>query len=177
MKQRQQPENKLISGFTLIELLVVIAIIGLLASIILASLNTARQKGRDARRVSDIKSIQLALELYFDQNSYYPQQSAALSTSPSSDVLPIAQLVPVYIASAPSDPSGSTPYHYQYQSLDSTGAICTESDPTQCTGYLLVANLEAGANNSTWSGTLPSGDPANLCTDGTGSPYPYCVHS
>src|ERR1700722_13880120 len=49
------------SGFTLIELLVVIAIIGLLASIILASLNTAQQKGRDARRVSDLQEIGQAI--------------------------------------------------------------------------------------------------------------------
>jgi|SRR6185312_14196719 len=48
-------------GFTLIELLVVIAIIGLLASIILASLNTAQQKGRDARRVSDLHEIGQAI--------------------------------------------------------------------------------------------------------------------
>ena len=52
-------------GFTLIELLVVIAIIGILASVVLASLNSARKKGRDARRVADIKQVQLALELYF----------------------------------------------------------------------------------------------------------------
>src|ERR1700722_4325417 len=48
-------------GFTLIELLVVIAIIGLLASIILASLNTAQQKGRDARRLEDLKEIANAI--------------------------------------------------------------------------------------------------------------------
>lgn len=59
-------------GFTLIELLVVIAIIGVLASIVLASLNTARRKGRDAKRVGDIKNIQTALEMYFDSCAAYP---------------------------------------------------------------------------------------------------------
>lgn len=59
-------------GFTLIELLVVIAIIGLLSSVVLASLNSARAKGRDARRVSDLQEISKALEFYYDKYGYYP---------------------------------------------------------------------------------------------------------
>lgn len=70
------------AGFTLIELLVVIAIIGVLASIVLASLNSARRKSRDARRITDIKQIQLALELYFDANaSQYPAASATCNAA------------------------------------------------------------------------------------------------
>jgi prepilin-type N-terminal cleavage/methylation domain-containing protein len=51
-------------GFTLIELLVVIAIIGLLSSIVLSSLTSARSKARDAKRLTDMHSIQTALEVY-----------------------------------------------------------------------------------------------------------------
>ena len=59
-------------GFTLMELLIVVAIIGILSSIVLASLNAARMKSRDAKRYSDIKQIQTALELYYNENGRYP---------------------------------------------------------------------------------------------------------
>lgn len=59
-------------GFTLIELLVVIAIIAILSTVVMAGLNGARQKGRDAKRVSDIKAFQKALDLYFDTCGGYP---------------------------------------------------------------------------------------------------------
>ncbi|MDP3996077.1 MAG: type II secretion system protein [bacterium] len=58
-------------GFTLIELLVVISIIGLLSSVVLASLNSARQKTRDTVRISNLNQTQKAIELYYDKCGTY----------------------------------------------------------------------------------------------------------
>ena len=60
------------SGFTLVELLVVISIIGVLASVVFASINSARAKARDARRIADLRQIATALEFYYDANGQYP---------------------------------------------------------------------------------------------------------
>jgi prepilin-type N-terminal cleavage/methylation domain-containing protein len=59
-------------GFTLIELLVVISVIGFLATASMVAFNSARKKARDAQRLADMKQIQTALELYFDNNGQYP---------------------------------------------------------------------------------------------------------
>jgi prepilin-type N-terminal cleavage/methylation domain-containing protein len=59
-------------GFTLIEILIVVAIIGLLASVVLVGLGAFRTRGRDARRIADLRETQNALELYYTKNQRYP---------------------------------------------------------------------------------------------------------
>lgn len=59
-------------GFTILELLVVIAIIGILAGIVIASLNESRAKARDARRLVQISEIEKALELYLHDHGTWP---------------------------------------------------------------------------------------------------------
>jgi prepilin-type N-terminal cleavage/methylation domain-containing protein len=63
-------------GFTLIELLVVIAIIGILSSVVLASLNTARGKGADAAAKGNLNNMRAQAELVYDNTSSYATVSA-----------------------------------------------------------------------------------------------------
>ena len=60
-------------GFTLIELLVVVSIIGILTTLVAANLNSARQRGRDAQRKSDMRNIQTALRIYYNDYNQYPE--------------------------------------------------------------------------------------------------------
>ena len=65
-------------GFTLIELMVTVSLIALLSSLALIAYMSARAKGRDAKRLSDITQMNTALELYFANNRGYPTTSAGL---------------------------------------------------------------------------------------------------
>jgi type IV pilus assembly protein PilA len=73
-----------LTGFTLIELLVVIAIIGILSSVVLASLNTARNKGADAATKSNLDSLRAQAEIFYDSqtpNQYTGICAAATTTA------------------------------------------------------------------------------------------------
>lgn len=134
-------------GFTLIELLVVVAIIGILSSVVLASLNSARQKGRDARRVSDLKQLQLALELYYDANAAYPTFNTDYATS-------LAGLVSAgYISVLPDDP-GTAANAYGYAGGGTTYALGAIMESTGQTTVLandndtnIAITINGGATN------------------------------
>ncbi|MFY9463086.1 MAG: type II secretion system protein [Candidatus Sungiibacteriota bacterium] len=135
-------KKSIISGFTLIELLVVIAIIGVLASIVLASLNSARQKSRDARRIADIKQLQLALELYYDAQSppaypvatVYGPSTCTATLSTGLEVLASGGYIP-QVARDPNLPAATNCYWY-----------ATNTSGTVNSTYHLGATLEQTTN-------------------------------
>jgi type IV pilus assembly protein PilA len=89
-------------GFTLIELLVVIAIIGVLSTVVLAALSSGKTKGKDAGRITGVKALKTALELYYSDNYTYPQIPIGNGDIAMSDPTFTAALVPKYISAIPS---------------------------------------------------------------------------
>ena len=147
---------KKLKGFTLIELLVVIAIIGLLSTLAVVALNSAREKARDAKRVADTKQMQTALELYFNDVNAYPSQAIAVlilggtgaSTLSETGGWSDTAADTVYMGLVPEAPTPPSDNIYEYQVNDSdTGTYGIEF-----TLEGAVGSLDVGAHCATPSG-------------------------
>ena len=100
-------------GFTLVELLVVMAIIGILASVGVASYSQSRAAARDAKRISDISKLQIAIEQYYNANGGYPPYPTINPLVGTNIHYAVGDadfknsLVPTYLDTIPRDPNVS----------------------------------------------------------------------
>lgn len=151
-------------GFTLIEMLIVVAIIGILSSLILVGLASFRSRGRDARRVADVKQVQNALEVYYTKNLKYPAVTGGSAEDRWEELTTTVTGGGIGISQLPIDPlSPSQDYDYK------------ECNNQQ--GYIIAVILEDTTNtvlandiDGTSSGSCNFG--GINCDDSTGT---YCV--
>ena len=152
-KQKAMPKQ--VWGFTLIETLMVVSIIGTLTAIMYTSFDSARATNRDQRRVSDLASIRLGLEIYFNQNRQYPAE--------------LSDLVGVYVSEIPTPPSKASDPLFQYNYVP----LKHVAGPSVCTSYQLWTSFETSNNallnkrglNSTEN---PTANGLHKCAGGVG---------
>lgn len=115
--------QKRTEGFTLVELLVVIAIIGMLASVVLVSLGPARERGRDTKRMTDIRQISTAMELCFDDAGCNAAELYVSTPGGANEIDNIDRdETPCYLCTVPTDPTntGTSVYTWIDNSADNT---------------------------------------------------------
>ncbi len=147
-------------GFTLIELLVVIAIIGILASVVLASLTTARTKGQAAAVQSSLASMRAQAELYYSSNgnNYGTSYAAGYFGAGGTSVLPTNCTTDVGTAMFSSTGTGSLGTLLKGACSSGASALVASVDAASATGWALMA-------------TAPGGN--YYCVDSSGSSKSY----
>lgn len=151
MRKNKDLVLKYIKGFTLIELLVVIAIIGILASIVLASLSSARNKGADAVIKGDLANARSQGELYYNIGNTYDLVCTTASTG--SGISTILDNAAKQLSG--SNTVGTDATAFAYNASGGVGsAVCHDS----ATGWAAIVSLKAPTTSAI----------AGWCVDSTG---------
>jgi type II secretion system protein G len=143
------------AGFTLVELLVAISIIGLVAGITISSASSIQRSSRDAQRKTDLSSLQSALQQYYTDQGYYPDDltsdfSAGAQLTNCSGMpptTPACVVSKVYLQKIPKDPNSATPYGYRSQIaspaiISANDTPCSGATSGKCQFYSLCAAVE-----------------------------------
>ncbi len=156
-------------GFTIVELLIVIVVIGILALLVITTYSGIQAKARNAKRQSDLKSLQTQIEAFFSQNGYYPNLTDLNSATwrsgganPNMKSLDVTALIDPRSNCIPASAScltgtlpaaNSTGWQYGYAATQSDGttscdgAIGSGADQN-CASYKLQAAYEGTVNGS-----------------------------
>jgi prepilin-type N-terminal cleavage/methylation domain-containing protein len=151
LKQRQ-------SGFTIVELLIVIVVIGILALLVITTYSGIQQKARNAKRQTDVASLQTQIEAYYQTAGFYPNLTDINSATwratnmKSLDVNalidPSSSCNPASASCLAATPAAKT---YAFAATDASGAACdgavgSGADAT-CAKYTLTGTFEGQVNN------------------------------
>lgn len=125
------------SGFTVLEILIVLAVFGLLATLAVLSLNSARARVRDAQRLSDVSTVRAALSQYWLEKATYPASNGVDLGKPDSntEVFSASGFVkrdeaqqPIYLNRLPTGPKVGEYYRYRGGANGYSIRFQTESD-------------------------------------------------
>ncbi len=148
LKKRQE-------GFTIVELLIVIVVIGILAAIVITTYSGIQAKARNAKRQTDLNSIQTNLEAFYSTSGYYPSYADLNSPTWIATNMKSLDLTALLDPSATCTQSTTTNClvnqataptkqgAYDYYPVDSTGSSTNcETTDTTCSAYTLTATYE-----------------------------------
>ena len=142
MHSDQRQANR---GFTIVELLIVIVVIAILASISVVAYVGIQQRARDTQRLSDLRSIAQALELYKVDNGHYPKESDGASAGSARGRLgqgnPIDGMLAPYMDQIPVDPVNDATHYYYYDGKHNCGGQGAKS-------VLFARTMESGKTDS-----------------------------